>query len=115
MHDSLRVYDACLAMIAMETEALENEDEERLLELSQNRAALMNEAWGKRAGCSSALLLERLEAIRKAQRTLEEKTEQRTETLRIALKSTSKESTRLAGYGRALGDGMNLSLLYKSG
>lgn len=115
MHESLRLYDASLALLAEEAEALESENEDRLLELSQKRLALMKEAWEKRAGCSVPLLLERLEAIRKAQDTLAVKAKTQMETLRLTLQNSRKETTRLAGYGKTLGSGQGVSLLYKEG
>lgn len=115
MHEALRLYDASIAILAQEAEALESEDAERLMELCQNRARLMDEAWSKRAGCPADSLLERLEVIRKAQETIIFQTKTQTETLRLDLKNNRQESTRLAGYGRMLGNGQNMSLLYKEG
>lgn len=115
MHESLRLYDASLAMIAEETEALENEQEDRLLELSQKRKALMEEAWAKRAECPAPFLLEKLEVIRNAQNKLAAQASMQMETLRLSLKNSRKETTRLAGYGKTLGGGQNMSLLHKEG
>jgi len=115
MHESLRLYDASLVILAEETEAIENEEEERLPELSQKRKALMEEAWAKRAGCPAPLLIEKLEVIRNAQNKLAAKATMQMETLRLSLKNSRKESTRLAGYGRTLGGGQNMSLLHKEG
>lgn len=115
MHESLRLYDACLTILDQEAEALDNEDEERLQELCDNRAQLLEEAWRKRDGCEPALLMERLETIRKAQDSLTAKARMQAETLRLALKNNRQESTRLAGYGKTLGSGQNVSLLRKEG
>ena len=115
MHESLRLYDASLEILAREAEALEHEDEERLLELCQKRAGFMEEAWAKREGCPEELLRERLEAIKKAQETVAAQVQMRNETLRLELKNSRQETTRLAGYGKMLGNGQNMSLLRKEG
>lgn len=115
MHESLRLYDTSMAVLAEETEALENEQEDLLPELSRKRKTLMEEAWAKRAGCPAPLLLEKLEAIRNAQTKLAAQASMQMETLRLSLKSSRKESSRLAGYGRTLGGGQNMSLLHKEG
>lgn len=115
MHESLRLYDACLTILDQEAEALDNEDDERLQELCAHRAQLMEQAWQKREGCENSLLLERLEAIQKAQDSLLSRTRMQTETVRLALKNNRQESTRLVGYGKTLGSGQNRSLLRKEG
>ncbi len=115
MHESLRLYDASLALLDKEKEAIDNKEEERLQELFQKRAALMEEAWQKRDGCPSSLLAERLRAIQKAQEALTAKARMQTETLRLELKNSRQESTRLTGYGKMLGNGQNRSLLRKEG
>ena len=115
MHESLRLYDAALEVLAGEMDALENEDEERLLELSGKRAALVEEAWEKREGCPSAPILERLNTLREAQVSLTAKASAQAETLRLSLKDSRQESTRLAGYGKALGSRQSMSLLHKEG
>ena len=115
MHESLRLYDTSLAILAQETEALDNEEEERLAELCQKRAAVMEEAWQKRAGCDPALILGRLKTIQKAQSALAAKAKMQTETLRLALKNSKQESNRLAGYGKAVGNGQTMSMLRKEG
>lgn len=115
MHESLRLYDACLTILDQEAEALDNEDEERLQELCEQRARLMEEAWKKRDGCEPSLLMERLESIGKAQDSLAANARTHSETLRLALKDSRQESTRLTGYGKALGSGQTMSLLRKEG
>ncbi len=115
MHEALRLYDASLDILAQETEALENADEELLLALCKKRAELMEEAWSKRSGCPVEPLRERLEALRKAQESAIARTRMQSETLRLELKNSRQESTRLAGYGKALGNGQNMSLLRKEG
>ena len=115
MHESLRLYAACLTLISQETQALDNEDEARLEELCSERIALMEKAWEKREGCDPALLAEQLKAIQYAQEELTAKTRMRTETLRMTLQNSRKESTRLAGYGKIVGNGQNQSLLRKEG
>ncbi len=115
MHESLRLYDACLTILDQEAEALDSEDDERLQELCAKRARLLEQAWEKRDGCARDLLRERLEAIKKAQDSLIARTRAQTETVRLALKKNRQESTRLAGYGKALGGGQSMSLLRKEG
>lgn len=115
MHESLRLYDMCLALLDQEAEALENENEELLEELCRKRVTLMEDAWEKRDGCDPVLLLERLENIRSAQKELTAQTRMQTETLRMTLQNSRKESSRLAGYGKAVGNGQNASLLRKEG
>jgi len=115
MHESLHLYSECLTLIGQEAEALDNEDEDRLEELYQRRVHLMEEAWKKKDGCDPALLSKKLKAIQSAQEELTAKTRMRTETLRMTLQNSRKESTRLTGYGKAMGNGQNLSSLYKEG
>jgi hypothetical protein len=115
MHASLRLYDDCLTILGQESEALENEDEERLRELCEKRARLMEEAWRKKDGCETALLRERLDALRQAQDSLIARTRMQTQTLRLALENNRRESNRLAGYGKAVGCGQNAFLLRKEG
>ena len=115
MHESLRLYDVSLSILEQEIQALDNEDEELLTELCGKRAALMEEAWEKRAGCPADLLLERLKMIQEVQGTLAAKARMQTETLRLDLQHNRKESTRLTAYGKALGHGQNMYMLRKEG
>ena len=115
MHESLRLYDASLILLNQEAQAIENEEEERLPELCEKRMALMEEAWQKRAGCDSGLLIERLQVIHKAQADLVAKARAQTGALRLSLKNSRQESTRLAGYGKAIGSGQNIPFLCKEG
>ena len=115
MHESLHLYATCLTILGQEAEALDNEDEDRLEELCQKRTLLMEEAWKKRDGCDPALLAGHLTTIQVAQGELAAKTRMRTETLRITLQNSRKESTRLAGYGKAIGNGQSPPSLYKEG
>lgn len=115
MHESLRLYDAALAILAEETAALENQNEERLPEMSEQRMLLLEEAWEKRAGCPASFLLERLQTLQKAQSNLTAKAETRREDLREKLKKSRKESVRLTGYGNSLKSGQNITLLCKQG
>ena len=115
MHEALRLYDASLEILAQETEALENKDEGRLLELCEKRTEIMEEAWSKRAGCPDELLRERLNALLKGQECVTTRTRMQSEALRLELKNSRQESTRLAGYGKALGNEQNMILLRKEG
>ncbi len=115
MHESLRLYDTCLTILDQEAEALDNEDDERLQELCERRARLLERAWEKREGCENALLEERLRAIQKAQDSLAARTRMQAETLRMSLKNSRQESTRLTGYGKTLGSGQSPSFLRKEG
>lgn len=115
MHESLRLYDASLEILAQEAEALEREDTERLLELCEQRMALMTEAWEKRTGCDTALLTERLEAIQKALPLLTSKASTQKESLRMILQSSRRENMRLAGYSKALKSMQNAVIVSKAG
>jgi len=115
MHKSLRLYAMCLALIKREVEALESEDEENLEQLCQKRMEIMDEAWKSKDGCDPNLLAKQLRAIQKAQADLTAKTRMHTETLRMTLQNSRKESTRLAGYGKTISNGQNMSLLRKEG
>ncbi|MDL2210515.1 hypothetical protein LJC26_06900 [Desulfovibrio sp. OttesenSCG-928-O18] len=115
MHECLRLYETSLGILRQEEEAIEREDEERLLELCAKRAALMEEAWEKRAGCDPLLVLEKLEAIQREQARLSSKATAQQETLRLALQSSRRENTRLAGYGKVVGHRQNALIVSKEG
>ena len=115
MHESLRLYDESLTLMHQEKQALEAEDEERLMELCEKRKAFMKEAWEKRAGCDRLALLERLEAIQEAQDDLTRRAREATEMLRLALQSSRKENTRLTGYGKVVGSRQNALIVSKEG
>lgn len=115
MHECLRLYETSLELLRREEEAVEREDEERLQELCEKRAALMKEAWEKRAGCDPLLVLEKLEAIRQAQTKLSAKANAQRETLRLALQSSRRENTRLAGYGKVVSHRQNALIVSKEG
>lgn len=115
MHESLRLYDASLAMITQENEALDAQDEERLQDLCEKRTAYMREAWEKRSGCDPLAILERLESIRKAQALLTQRAQVETESLRAALQNSRRESTRLAGYGKVVNHRQSALIVSKEG
>ena len=115
MHDSLRLYDLSLAMIGQEIEALESEDDDRLMGLCEARMEYMQEAWDKRAGCDPGALLKRLEAIRKAQRILADKTRDVTDAMRVALQNSRRENARLAGYGKVISHRQSALIVSKEG
>lgn len=115
MHESLRLYDASLSVLAEETAAIENEEEERLPELFAKRAALMEEAWKKRAGCDPLLLLEKLQAIQEAQSKISLRANTELETLRLALQNSRRENTRLAGYGKVVAHRQSAIFMSKEG
>ena len=115
MHESLRLYDAALELVAEEAKALDHEEEERLEELFEARTSLMEEAWRKRDGCAPELLAQKLEAVRLAQSLLARKATIARDTLRLALQSSRKESGRLAGYGRVTQTGQSALILSKEG
>lgn len=115
MHESLRLYDASLAILEQELQALDGGDEELQTDLCEKRVQIMGEAWVKRAGCPVTLLLERLNAIHEAQETLAAKTRGQTETLRLELRNSRKESTRLNGYGKVLGNRQDMRIVRKEG
>lgn len=115
MHESLRLCDASLEVLAEEVVALENNDEEKLIALCEKRAAMMQRAWDVREGCDPSLLCDRLEAIRIAQSTLADSVSRQMEVLRPLLKNKSRQSSCLSGYGKVLGGGLGGSVLYKEG
>lgn len=115
MHACLRLYDAVLDLLERETEALDQEDEARLPELCEKRTALMAQAWESRAGCSAPLLREKLEAVRAAQALLTAKAAMQRDTLRLALQSSRRENTRLAGYGKVVASRQNALIVSKEG
>ena len=115
MHESLRLYDASLALIAEERNAIDAEDEERLGELCEKRTAYMEKAWEKRAGCDPAAILERLEAIRNDQMLLTRRAQDETEIIRMALQNSRKENTRLAGYGKVVNRRQSAFIVSKEG
>ena len=115
MHESLRLYDAALGLIAKESEALDIEDEEQLDDLCRARVVLMEEAWRKRNGCDPVLLMQKLESIRQAQQTVMRKARIASNTLRLALQSSRKESGRLSGYGKLVNAGQRALIISKEG
>ncbi|GHV53354.1 hypothetical protein FACS1894206_03880 [Deltaproteobacteria bacterium] len=115
LHESLRLYDASLTVLSQEAEAIDREDEDLLCALSKKRAALMEEAWNKRAGCSAALLRERLERIDAAQIKLQNKVRMQVDSLRISLQYSHKQGNRLAGYGNAVKFRQNALLVSREG
>ena len=115
MHESLRLYDASLRILAQETAAIENEEEDTLPELCEKRMALMEEAWEKRAGCDPVLLLEKLEAIREAQASLTCRANTEVESLRLALQDSRRENIRLAGYGKVVANRQSAIFMSKEG
>lgn len=115
MHESLRLYDASLALLNQEREAVDAGDEERLVALCEKRRAYMEEAWEKRSGCDAVALRRKLEAILSAQVALTRRTQEQTDILRMALQSSRKENTRLAGYGKVVNHRQNALIVSKEG
>lgn len=115
MHESLRLYDASLEIINQEREALDAENDERLAELCEKRMTCMREAWEKRAGCDPLAILERLEAIQRAQALLARQAREQTEILRMALQNSRKENTRLSGYGKVVNRRQSALIVSKEG
>ena len=115
MHESLRLYDASLALLNQEREAVDAKNEERLVELCEKRKAYMEEAWEKRAGCDPDALRQKLETILEAQRSLTRRTQEESEILRMALQNSRKENTRLAGYGKVVNRRQNALIVSKEG
>lgn len=115
MHESLRLYDTALLILAQETEALEKEDDDLLAELFEKRVGTMAEAWEKRSGCDKLALLGKLESIQKAHDDLAQKANMQRETLRLSLQSSKKQGTRLAGYGRVVSNRDTAFTIIKAG
>lgn len=115
MHESLRLYDASLALLNQEREAVDAQDAERLAELCEKRKAYMEEAWEKRAGCDPDAIRQKLEAILDAQITLTRRTREEADILRMALQNSRKENTRLAGYGKVVNNRQNALIVSKEG
>lgn len=115
MHESLRLYDACLSILVEEEAAFAAQNEERLMELCDRRMSFMEQAWQQRAGCDDAALRAKLEAIQSAQENLTRKTRSEMETLRLALQHSRRENTRLAGYGKTVASRQSALIVSKKG
>lgn len=102
MHESLRLYDTALQLMAKESEALEKEDDDLLAGIFKERVHAMAEAWEKREGCDKTKLLEKLGGILKIQDELMQKAHLQRESLRLTLQNSKREGSRLAGYGKAV-------------
>lgn len=105
MHESLRLLGDALEIARQELQALDAEDEERLQELCEQRATLMNAAWAGREGCDPLLLVKALTAIQDVQRSLTILAEARSQELGDLLKDSRQESQRISGYRRATAQG----------
>lgn len=115
MHESLRLYDTALSILGQEMEALDKENDDLLDELFEKRTLIMAEAWEKRSGCNERLLLEKLEALQKAQNELSRKAGMQRETLRLSLQNSKKQGVRLAGYGKVVSNTATAFTMVKEG
>lgn len=115
MHESLRLYDTALSILTREMEALDQEDDDLLAQLFDQRAQVVAEAWEKRSGCSERLLLEKLKSILKAQNELTQKANMQRETLRLSLQNSKKQGNRLAAYGKVVSNRDTAFTMVKEG
>lgn len=91
MHICEILLQEAFALAAREADALELENAEDAVELSQIRAGLLNRVWQERNGFDEAVLKERLIALSALQNKLAEKAEAHQESLRQKLDLRKKQ------------------------
>ena len=106
MHVSLCLLEEALTVAQQELRALDDEDEELLQILFEQRQGLINQAWAGREGCDHLLLSEALTALQDIQRSLNMLARSKARDLSDLLKDSRQESRRVNGYRKvtAYGD-----------